>query len=85
MAVMFDAHSVVIVRGVQEKSDSEKMAERKKQRNECKYKTDRRAQTERERKKREGVLWRKKIKNNIPENRSCPASRPHPVRRGIKN
>lgn len=27
----------------------------------------------------------KKIKNNIPENRSCPASRPHPVRRGIKN
>lgn len=27
----------------------------------------------------------KENQNNIPENRSCPASRPHPVRRGIKN
>lgn len=38
-------------------------------------------ETERKREARSG----KKIKNNIPENRSCPASRPHPVRRGIKN
>lgn len=47
-------------------------------------KTNRQTDIHRKKEARRSVCG-KKIKNNIPENRSCPASRPHPVRRGIKN